>query len=62
MGATQGDTVGALAEVEARQVLIDWFLGEFIPNGARTQAKIEASNHEAPDSAAPRKPDDPAIG
>lgn len=58
VAATQGDTVGAVAEVEARQVLIDWFLGEFIPNDARTQqAKIEASNGEAPGDATPQPGD-----
>jgi len=32
VAATQGNTIGAVAEVEARQVLIDWFLGDFLPN------------------------------
>ena len=31
VSATEGESCGKIAETEARQVLIDWFLGEFLP-------------------------------
>lgn len=31
VGATQGDMIAAVAEVEAERVLLDWFLGDFVP-------------------------------
>jgi hypothetical protein len=35
VASSHGDDVGAVAESHARQVLVDWFLGEFIPGERR---------------------------
>jgi hypothetical protein len=31
VGAVTSETTAAVAEVEARRVLLDWFLGDFMP-------------------------------
>ncbi len=33
--AEQGLVMGEIAKVTARQVLLDWFIGDFIPNEKR---------------------------
>jgi len=33
VGAVTSETTAAVTEVEARRVLLDWFLGDFFPTG-----------------------------
>jgi hypothetical protein len=37
VAATAGETAGTVAHNETRQVLLEWFLGDFIPGGTAPQ-------------------------
>jgi hypothetical protein len=42
VAAVTSETTGAVAEVEARRVLLDWFLGDFIPTAVAQSLPPEA--------------------